>query len=134
MRPAAISATRNSATFCPIFSVTGVGFGESARLIVRGGLHHARDARRVHLDHRRADAVGSRIDGDLAAVRRVGRFVDIVHAEQRGRMAMVQLDEDLLGLLQKVGAQPTDEVSTMPPPAVTSLASTTAQCTGPRKP
>src|ERR1022692_479756 len=36
-------------------------------------------------------------------------------------------------LLQKVGAHPTEDVRTMPPPAVTSLASTTAQCTGPRK-
>ena len=34
-------------------------------------------------------------------MRRVGRLVNIVHAQQRGRMAVVQLDDDLLGLVAK---------------------------------
>ena len=32
-------------------------------------------------------------------MRRIGRLVDIVHAEQRGRMPVVQFDDDLLGLV-----------------------------------
>ena len=83
--------------------MTGVGSANPRGLVVRGSLDDAGDAGRVHLDDGRADAVGSRVNGDLAAVRRIGRLVNVVHAEQRGWMAMVQLDDDLVGLVAEGG-------------------------------
>ena len=65
---------------------------------------------------------------------RVMRLVDVMHSEKRRRMVTVELDENFVCLVQNVGAAPTEDVSTIPPPAVTSHASTTAQCTGPRNP
>jgi hypothetical protein len=58
----------------------------------------------LHCRQRRADAVGNTVDRNFAAVRRIVRLVDIMHSQQRGRMPVVQFDQNLLGFRKKSGS------------------------------
>ena len=78
---------------------------------------------------RRADAVGGVIDRDLLARRRIlaARKMSCMPSRALGWLA-VELNQDLVGQPQVgIDAAPTAVDSTIPPPGVTSQASTTAQ-------
>ena len=72
-------------------------FVKAAGLVGEVGEHHAGDLLRIDDAHRRTGTVGRRVDRDLAAHRRILRLEDIVHAEQRRRMARIELDDHLVG-------------------------------------
>jgi hypothetical protein len=55
-------------------------FVEAVDFVLEVGFDDAHDLGRVHRRQRRADAVRSAVDGDLAAQRRIEGLVDIVHA------------------------------------------------------
>ena len=71
-------------------------FAEPAGLVRRIGVHHGHDLFRVHLDHRRADAVGGAEKGQGIAVGRVFGLIDVVHPAQHVRVEFIQFDDDLV--------------------------------------
>ncbi len=72
---------------------------EAARLILQVRLHNADDLRTRHRNDRRPDAIARRINRNLPAIRRIGRLVDVVDTQQRRRIAPVQFDQDIVGLI-----------------------------------
>ena len=60
-------------------------------------LDDAHDLGRIDLERRNTDAVGRLVDGNFPAVRRIGRFVQVVDAAQRFGVVAVEFDDDLFG-------------------------------------
>ena len=70
---------------------------EAVHLVGVVGFYDANDFRRVDFQHRRTDAVAWLIDGNLAAVRRIERHVDVVQTADFSRDMLIELNYNLVG-------------------------------------
>ena len=101
-----MSAARKSATFCPILSVNGSAAAKERASSGQLVSTTPYNLFRVYLDVRQSDAVTRFIDRNFAAVRRVERFVYVVHTHAGFAVCAVQLHDDLVGKTADVGEIP----------------------------
>ena len=107
---------------------------EGAGFVGEVGFDDAGDLGGIDLDEGLAGAVGGFVDRDRAAVRRIIRLVDVVHAEERRGMVVVELDEDLVRDVAERGRGADRGGEDDGAVVVTSAASRMAQANLPRKP